>query len=175
MIKRLVLLAMAVGALVAFAAPAMAQADELYEESIGVKTPLKIGSEITLTSTNLKTTLFFGTLTCEKVTIHEEVTKNGPTTITGKERSTTAEGCNRTITDPTFGSASLSGGTGSTGWKFVLEGLCTYTGSVPFKYTTNTNEVTVTGTSQLSSACGSATVSASFTLETKDSTPVFIS
>jgi hypothetical protein len=176
MIKKLAMLAMAVSALVAFAAPAMAQADQLYEKGpLGEHIALKVGAEITLTSTNLKTESPLGTLTCTKVTIHGEVTENGPTTIKGKEKSTTVEGCNHTITDPTAGTVSLGGGTGSTsGTKFVVDGLCTFTGSIPFKYETNTDVVTVTGTKQLSSPCGSGTMTGTFTLETKDGTTVFI-
>jgi hypothetical protein len=176
MIKKLMLLAMALSAMVAFAAPAVAQADELYEES----GPLSLGAEITLTSTNLKTVTPLGTLECEKVTIHGEVTQNGPTTITGKELSTALANCNKTITDPTAGTVSLSGGTGSTtGTKFIAEGFCTYTGSIPFSYETDSDVVTVTGKEQLTGSpsfpCGKGTMSGSFTIETKDGTPVYIS
>jgi len=175
MIKKLTMLAMAVGALVAFAAPAMAQADELYEKTINGNVPLKVGAEITLTSTNLVTHAGIGTLECKKVTIHGEVTKNGPT-ITGKEKSTTVEGCNHTITDPTAGTVELGSGTGkTTGTSFTVDFFCTFTGSIPFKYVTNTDEAVVTGENQLSGGCGSATMTGSFTLETKDGTPVYIS
>jgi len=171
MIKKLAMLAMAIGALVAFAAPAIAQADELTEEGV----PLEVGAEVTLTSTNLVTTSPLGTLTCKKVTIHGEVTENGPTTVKGREISTTVEGCNHTITDPTAGTLSLSGGTGSTsGTKFVVDGLCTFTGSIPFKYSAPTDEAIITGEKQLTSACGPGTMTGTFTIETSDGTPVDI-
>jgi hypothetical protein len=178
MIKKLMLLAVAACSLVAFAAPA-AQADQLYEEGVG---PLNIGAEITLTSTNLETVTPLGTLECEEVTIHGEVTQNGPTTITGKELLTEVIGCNKEITDPTAGTVSLSKGTGSTtGTKFIAEGFCTYTGSITFSYTTNSDVVTVTGKEQLTGSpsfpCGKGTMSGSFTIETGDEaeTPVYIS
>jgi hypothetical protein len=174
MIKKLMLLAMAVCALAAFAAPAIAQADELVETVGGEPVPLEVGAEITLTSTNLVTVGSIGTLECELVTIHGEVTENGPV-IEGEEISTSVSGCNHNISDPTAGDVSLSGGTGSsTGTKFVVDFFCTFTGSIPFEYSAPTDEVVVTGSNQLSSGCGSGTMSGSFNIETSDETPVEI-
>ena len=172
MIKKLTLLAMAITALVAFAAPAAAQAAEAKEGA----NKLAIGSKITLTSTNLVTHSALGKLECAKVTIHGELTENGPT-VKGKENSTTIEGCNRTITDPTAGTVSLSGGKGSTtGTKFVVEGFCSFTGSIPFSYVSGTDVATITGSNQLTSPfCGSATMTGSFTITTSNgTTPVQI-
>lgn len=179
MIKKSTLLAMAIGALATLAAPAAAQADELYTSVGGIKSPLKIGAKLTLTSTNLELKSVTGGLQCTKVTVHGEITANGPT-VAIKEESTTVEGCNHGVTDPTFGAITLGGGAGTTtGTKLVIEGICTYSGNVPFSYATNSDTITVTGSNQLTGSpaflCGQATTVGTFTFETNTGTPVFIS
>lgn len=178
MIKRSTLLLITVGAIAALAAPAAAQADELAVSSGEATTPLKVGAEFTLTSTNLKVVSPIGTITCSKVTVHEELTQNGPT-ITAKEKFSQIEGCNHTVTGPKYGSLSMSGLAGKlSGTTFAVDGLCTYTGSIPFSYVTNSSTITVTGTTQLTGSpsfpCGKATVSGTFTLELSNKTPVVI-
>jgi len=80
MFKKLTLLAMALGALVALAAPAFASANVQLTDVNGNRIPN--GSEITVTSGNLVTTTESGFLECAeaeagKVTIHFEVVTNG--------------------------------------------------------------------------------------------------
>lgn len=83
MLKKMMLLALSVGALVAFAAPAAAQANVRLTEN---GTALANGAEITATSTNLVTeTVGGGTLICEKVTLHLEVVENGLTHVELKQ------------------------------------------------------------------------------------------
>lgn len=174
--KKLTMLAVTLGALLALAAPTMAQADQLLEGGIEVTS----GSEITLTSTNFVMTSPIGTIICVAVTVHEEVTANGPTTITGKEKSTTVKECNHAITDPTVGSVDLGSGVGkTTSSKLVVDGICTYTGSIPFSYVTNSSTVTITGKEQLTGSpsfpCGKATVTGNFSLETSSGVAITIS
>jgi hypothetical protein len=75
MLKKMMLLAMAVGALIAFAASAVAQADvELTnnkEETLGV------GTTVMATSTDLQTTIGVNTVSCALVQLNFEVTANG--------------------------------------------------------------------------------------------------
>jgi len=72
--KALLLASMALTA-IAFAAPAMAQAEATITEN-GVA--LQPGAKVTATSTNLITETALGNLECEKVTLHFEVKTNGP-------------------------------------------------------------------------------------------------
>lgn len=172
MLKKMMLLALSVAALVAFAAPAMAQADELVDS----EGPLPIGAEVTATSTNLVTKSALGELKCTFVTIHAEVAENGPS-IHLNDLATTTAGCNVAITNPTAGTITLEGGTGlATGATFVAAGACDFAGNIPFSYATGTSSLTVTGTNQLSapSPCGTATMSGSFNLETSGGEAVTI-
>lgn len=180
-LKRSLLIASMALTALAFAAPA-AQA-QLYElDEDGSHTLLKAGDEVTATSENLVTHSAVGTLECELVTIHMKVTDNTPPEGSAEEIATTVKGCNHTITNPMSGELSLTSGeegTGGTGLgegaTFTVEGFCTFSGNIPFSYETNSETLTVTGENQLSSGlCGKATMEGSFTLETEDKTPVYI-
>lgn len=101
-------------------------------------------------------------------------------TVTMKEKSSQVEGCNHRVISPEYGSLSLGGGAGNTiNTGFTIDGFCTYTGSIQFSYTTNSDSVAIIGSNQLAGnppfPCGKGTVSGSFTLETSNGTPVFIS
>lgn len=171
MIKKMMLLAMAVGALLAFAGPAMAQADVLSDS----EGDLPIGAEVTATSTDLVTEVpGLPTLECALVTIHGDVVANGPV-IEIEETETTVNGCNLPITNPASGDITIGGGVGiASESTFVAAGICHFTGNIPFSYETNSDTLTITGEEQLTSACGNGTMSGSFTLETENEDPIFI-
>lgn len=91
MFKKITVLAISVGALVAFAVPAAAQANIQLTEG---GTALSTGAKITATSTNLKTQTANGTLECAKVTLHFEVDANGPNQVVlDPEGQAGTEGC----------------------------------------------------------------------------------
>jgi hypothetical protein len=88
MVKKLMLLAMAVGALVAFAAPAMAQANVTLTNEAGEA--LESGEGITATGSDLETVTAAGTLFCNEVNLSGEVGSNGGATATAENISGTA-------------------------------------------------------------------------------------
>ena len=159
MIKKLTLLAMAVGALVAFAVPAAASANVQLTNSGGK--PIAANTTITATSTNAQTATSNGTLTCESVTVGAILTKNTPETVllSDDEGSGSATGCKVketslpvTIT-PTFEELHLTTAGATASFSFVahLGGVggpkCTYTGvAVPVTYTPGTSSISVSGT-----------------------------
>jgi hypothetical protein len=187
MLKKMTLLAISVGALVAVAAPAMAQAQQLYELNgkqhvalVGSSDPTK-APKITATSTNLVTTTPLGSLTCTKVTIHGLVTKNTANEVEISNNVVTVEGCNHEITPATVGSITIvkSETLGvAHDATFVVDHGCHFTGDIPFDYAHDTDVLTVTGSNQLtgtpSSPCGTGSMTGSFTLETSDGTTVFM-
>jgi hypothetical protein len=191
MIKKMMLLAMAVGALVALAAPA-AQAIELKEGGKALKT----GVEVTATSTNLVTTTASGTLSCELVTIHGTLAKNGPA-VEIKPTTTTTKNCSinagekgvhsATITSPAVGTISVvNQGVGSASAvtfladipDFALE--CHFSGTAGFTYVSGSSTLTVAAASSVLTGSGtncptSGTLEGSFSLETSNGTAVTIS
>jgi len=196
MLKKMMLLAMAVVAVVAFAAPAMAQAEVVLTEE---NQPLEEGAEITATSTNLVTTFTGGSLQCSKVTFHFEVKTNGPehvvlTTLNHTEGTT--EGCNATatgvgtvpatITDPTLAHEVTinTWGTATAAASFKsdapLLGLseCSLAGTVHFQASGGSN--IGVGPSGLTGGGGSAgcptsgTIEGTLALETADGTPIVL-
>jgi hypothetical protein len=179
MVKKLTLLAMFVGAIAVFAVPAMASASSLVE---GKGNPISTPAQLLGTSTNVKTVTSKGTLTCEKVTVSAEVTKNSGGTVEAKGTSTEnkTSGCKlgsepTTIEGPHLVSLkSTTSESGSASLEFsAFGGLCTFTGSVPVTYSIGTNVLNLSGS--LSSAfCGMATFSASVSLETSNKTAVQI-
>jgi hypothetical protein len=178
MFKKTMLLALSAGAIIAFAAPAMAQADELVES--GGTVHLAKGAEITATSTNLATVLTPGpvTLTCTKVTVHGKLIKTtNPITI--GQTTTEVEGCNATITNPQVAEIVLEGGIGeASGVSFTVDppgGFpCTLGGMVELTYATNNDILSIPG-STLTGTCGAGDISGNFTLETANGTAIEIS
>jgi hypothetical protein len=174
MLKKMMLLALSVGALVAFAAPAAAQADELYEEIEG---PLEFGAEVTARSINtiIVATQLGVTVECSEVIFHLRVQENGPEI----ELSPTAEpvttfGCSTAITNATPGTVTLSEGQGTaTGATFLIAGVCDYSGSIAFNYQTESDQLIAFST--LFGNCGFGHLDGVFTLETRTGTPIYIS
>ena len=182
----MMLLAISVGVLAAFAAPA-AQGQLLYETPtgpLGEHNALPVGAEVTATSKNLVTTVTAtgGKLECSLVTIHGIVLENTVTRSRIGETETTVEGCNNTITNQTAGEITLEGaGAGvATGATFVSDVpiTCDFAGNIPFSYVTNSDTLKVepdpVTKDQLFGNCGHAIMTGSFTLETSDETPVDI-
>lgn len=191
-IKRMLLLASMALAAIAFAAPAASQANiVLTDEEI----ELEAGAEITATSTNLTTTSEVGLLSCELVTLHLELTDPGPEHLVfeqlGEAGTSECEeeisGLPVTITDGTvFDDITLNTwGIGTdedtTNASFIshvmnaehneILGTCSFEGPVHIEATTpDIIDVVIT----LGGPCGPAVATGSFTLETKDKTPVNI-
>lgn len=151
MIKKLTLLAMAVGALVAFAVPAAASAAVTL--TTGEET-LKAPSEITAVSTNTKTTIAPGVvLECAEVNLAGETTGEGETT-TGASGEGGASECKAagnpvTITGITF---SIDLETNKAQFKFTFDGLgktnCTEETigeGVDIDWTDTTDEIHIAG------------------------------
>jgi hypothetical protein len=101
MLKKIMLLALAVGALVAFAAPATAGAHELTNEA---EETLATGTTITGVSHNTTMTLPENRdIVCETVTIHGIVEVNNGSTVKvvdDPEGADTAETCHLLVTNP---------------------------------------------------------------------------
>lgn len=187
-VKKIMLLAGMALALVAFAAPAVAQAKVTLTENGNA---LKPGDLVTATSTNLQTTTALGlTLTCQKVTLHYEVEVNGldhvvlqPTTA----HNATAETCHVItpggITDEVHisnaGTEELTINTWGTGeaastFTSLITGVatCTFSGAVHVQ-ATGGGGLNV-GPSALTGPCGGGTIHGDFTMETPDAnkTPI---
>jgi hypothetical protein len=190
MLKKMMLLAVAAGALVAFAAPTVAQATELKEG----KTKLAVGAKVTATSTNLVTTTAAGKLACALVTIHGNVTENGPSAVIEPTSTTTSE-CHLitasngvthavTITDPTVGTIKLTGGGASSATATFIADIptlgveCHFAGTVAFTYVSKSDTFSIPGSILTGSGAtcpvSEGTIEGSFTLETSTGTPVEI-
>jgi hypothetical protein len=185
MLKKMMLLAISVFALVAFAAPAVAQAQKLYETGAGgAHVDLAVGAKVTATSTNLKTQITtpgVPPLECALVTIHGEVTENKATKSRIENNTVTTEACNTPITGAAAGRITFQGtGEGTVANTAFTAIGCTFAGNLRVSYVTNSDTVTVTPTpvtiDQLFSAgCNDhAFMTGSFTLETEDGTPIDI-
>jgi hypothetical protein len=76
-IRRLLLLAMSLGALIAFSVPAVASASGqfLYDET---EEPVPTATYVNLTSTNSEMTTTLGTFACEHIEVEGELTQNEP-------------------------------------------------------------------------------------------------
>jgi hypothetical protein len=184
MLKKMTLLAMALGALLAFVVPA-AQGQELYEEVEEVHVPLEVGAEVAAKSTNLTTiwtyTGFFKfNIECANTTVHGTVTVNEATTVHIKSEFVTVEGCSIVISNPIVGSITINGNTTGRAHDATFRAgpVCHFNGDIPFTYEHDTDMLTVTGIQQFfvtPEACGQTHMTVgSFTLETGDGTPVFI-
>ena len=86
MLKKMMLLAMAVGAIVAFAAPAMAQATTTVTGTDG-----KAASTFTATSSNLTTQTSVGRLACNTVHITGNVSNGADATLSGIHGTATSD------------------------------------------------------------------------------------
>jgi hypothetical protein len=149
MIKKMMLLALSVGALVAFAAPAIASANT------GQLTGA--GETLVGTSTNTKTVTAAGTLVCSHVELEGEVQENGASgSMLGNGVGFT-EGCEVeqnhapvTITDPTVTTLTLNSSGGSATLTFIsdIAGVlvCHFSGTVPVTWTAPSNTIHIAGT-----------------------------
>jgi hypothetical protein len=197
MLKKMMLLAMSVGALVAFAAPAVAQANVQLTDNNGQRLASNQGVGITATSTNLVTTLEGGgQLECEHVTLHLELLTNGLNHVTLKQLGeATTTNCNLNvgalftaeITDGTLGFGEGNEitidtwGEGTTNALFGADvpelGInCTQEGSVDVLATDGTDVLDVEPSLLTGTGCGNGTIHGEFTLETSgtNGAPVFI-
>jgi hypothetical protein len=186
MARKFVLLAMALGAVVALAVPAIASAQELRAEG----EPLPVGSDLTATSTNLKTVTAVGTLECKKVTIHANVTENGAEASAAESTSIETEGCvtNQgggvlipTNIEEASANLSLNSAGGTAGATFVANigpGAlsCHFAGSPGITYTHGSSELTIAGelTGTGTECPPNGVMSGNFTLETAGGVPVVI-
>ena len=177
MFKKMMLMAVSAAALLAFAIPAIAQADTLTETGVA----LKPGAGVTATSSNLTTKTANGTLACQKVTLHFEVVSNNPLVLAPVGTATT-ENCtlnNLPIVTITSGhvlsNLSLTNGEGSVTAEFVsdifsspahstLVAECEFEGNLNVKGTNGSGTINVGGI--LNGPCGEGEMTGAFTLET---------
>ena len=187
MAKKLTLLTMAIGAMLALAIPAMASASSL---TMPEKTLVPVGTAIQGTSTDVVTTTSLGNLKCEKVTVNGKVTKNNGTEVEGTANgASTSSNCFfktnpiaiKNITLNNIKSTTIGSGTASLSFEAEVkpgELNCKYSGSaVPFTYTSGTDSLLLSGGLTASpAACGTASIKGNFTLETiEEKGPVLLS
>jgi hypothetical protein len=198
MLKKLTLLALAVGAVVAFAAPAAASAHQLTD---GAGNTLAVPTNLSIESGNAVSHLAGGhTLTCERVTVTGTLTTNNGSTVTVAMtndtvfgESGTAENCLLdgqvpvTIT-ATFEHLHLETGVGATNtatFTFIAHIPNGMGGTVTCKYHSTVNVTPESGTSNASASGGlelvegegcapGETFSGEFTVETTAGGPVII-
>lgn len=169
MIKKMILLAMVVGALVAFAAPSMAGAAQLTQPA---GTRVTIGTTVVGTSTNVEMTMNSGIiLKCEKVTVNGIVNKNN-----GKEVEVDMDGEHDAATncitqlgpiaiDPTLINIKASGaGPGTASFSLNETGLCEEASGASSVTWNGTDTIHITAT--FSGGCGESELHGDFTLET---------
>jgi hypothetical protein len=193
--RKLMLMALSIGALVAFMAPAAAQAVELTENG----TALTPGAEVTATSSNLVTTTQGGVFECGSVVLHLTVGTNGPEHVTlTQDGVATAANCElnqtgigkghlpATITDGTIGEMTINeAGEGEASATFIddvyanaahtiLALSCHAEGQVSVQGVAGTDELIVNPSPLTITNPGcppSGTIEGTFTLETSG-TPV---
>lgn len=194
-IKKMLLLAGMAMAAIAFAAPAVAQAQQTHGLTENSEW-LEPGAEVTLTSTDLRTTTFLGTLTCSKVTLHYEVEVNDGTHVVLQpvpaSHNGTTEGCDlltsggsthpvhisnagtKEVTIDTWGKGTASS-TFSSLVTFTGGGTasCTFTGGVALEAVkSGSNEVKIGQSGLNGGLCGPGSISGTGKLETPDGTAV---
>lgn len=176
MVKKLTLLAMAIGALVALAAPSMAGAAQLTN---GGEELLPTGTTISATSTNTVTKTTLGEIKCQHVEIHGIVAENGGSVSVSMDGANdTATNCEivglgKVAIDPTFEGLAASGsGPGTAAFTFNVTGLCTSTSGA--------SEVTWNGTdvihikAAVGGSCGTGTLNGDFTVTDDEGNPVIV-
>jgi hypothetical protein len=113
--RKMLVLVVATGALIALSAPGTAQAVQLAENG----TPLTVGADVTATSTNFKVTTAAGTLVCESTTLHSFVANNVasitlmPEAATMSSCSIAGAGLPVTVNEVVMGEIVLGAGAGS--------------------------------------------------------------
>jgi len=186
-IERMLLLSSMALAAIAFAAPAVAQADVTLTEN---NQPLAAGIGVIATSTNFVTTFGSGIeVTCAKVTLHYEVEANNDEEVVlqpTQSHNATTENCKLTTTNAVpevghpvtftnFGFGELTINTWGTGvvGATLTNGPCNYTGNVHVETTANTTDILkATGSTLAAPGCPTGTMHGDFTLETSNGTAV---
>lgn len=200
-IKKMLLIAGMALAAVAFAVPAMAQAQEhgLTENGEFINATPEEPAEITATSEDLKTKTSLGTLECKKVTLHMLVTENTDEHVVvspDKEApEATTEECvtsetlfgtlPTTITDGTVEEFTVNTwGTAEAHSSFaadisVINSTCHLQGYVHLQAAENDGDILNIGPSELTKGPGNeglcpekGTMTGHFTLETADGTAI---
>ena len=199
--KKLTLLAMAVAAVAALAAPPSASAITLSDSK---EAQIKPGTALNATNIgpvvikNLPEGIEGGTMTCASVELHPEVVEDSGSEVAVTGSGGTTEECIQTNEFEEESEVSVSNieyalssteatmGTGEVALAFqiefpTIELTCSYTGLGTFSYTTGTDEITIDElplTGSPANPCenqeATTTFEASFTLETPDQTPVYI-
>lgn len=179
MSKKFILLAMAVGALVALAIPAVAGAQQLEQGG----SPLSPGETVTGESSDTVTVApaLGATFACSNVTIEAEVAENTPSGSFAAGPAS-ASGCvvngvlPATVSGANAAIALEPGGTGVAELEFTVtsgELVCTFAGAGPITYVSGTSLIHVEA--ELSSpTCGPGELSGDYTLSHNGS-PVTIS
>jgi hypothetical protein len=185
MIKKLTLLAMAVGALVALAGPASASAATLTQGGVS----LKKGDTITATSSNTITQFAAGKLECKKVHLSGIVESNAGGSfeiVDDPEGVNSASECVfnvgvpvPAVVKPTLNRIAVEGDAGEAQFEFtakVAEGpSCNEVGEAEVEVTTGKDEIHVLGEVNGPEGCLSGGVlSGTFTLE-RNGNPIIIS
>jgi hypothetical protein len=193
MLRKLMLLGMAITTMAALAVPATAGATELTES--GVRVP--VGSEFTLTqdpSNRIRfETTTIGETSCNSITIHGKVTKNDGSEVAEEGAEGTASPCfvegeeGAEVTSVTGTIRSHESGKGTADFDFVLDTpnlpeSCTFTtaSAANFNFVTgsNTIEFLEAAPAELEGSpafCGEGELRGGLILETRDGTPVDLS
>lgn len=172
MLKKMMLLALSIGALIAFAVPAAASAARLTDAN-GL---VPVETTITATSTNAITHLAIGvTLECEHVEIHGIVTVNALGIVEvsmDEEGSDSATGCvvnaggtkTPTTVAATFESLNAEGtGPGTASFSFVTPECTEATTGASNEVTWNGTDV-ISITAAVNGTCGPGTLTGTFTV-----------
>ena len=195
MIKKLTLLAMAVGAIAALAAPGIASATTLTSEGNVIPPETAITGTADNAEVRLETeTETFGTLECEEIMLGGEVTKNEGGTAEGQGAGeSTTSGCTLeggpsvTVHDIEIIHLSSSEVMGETGTgKFSAKYSADLPGGVTcnfntggevgvFHFVLGTDKLIITPTAVSNPGCGESTLQGEVTLETENGKPVIAS
>lgn len=185
-VRKMLLVSSLALAVVAFAAPAAAQAKVQLTAPANV--PLPVGAPVTAHSTNLVTTVGANRLTCAEVMLHYKVTVNGPNHVVldpvNAHNATTA-GCQIHALGMTFpttiteaGAEKLTintWGTGETKATFTSKSIvnhCSYKGTIHAQGTNKTDLLHVKGKlTALQGGCDEGIMHGKFTV-TSNGVPV---
>lgn len=191
-IKKMLLLASMALAAIAFAAPVAAQANVQLTEPSG--TPLKVNDRVTVTSTDLRTTVGENTLECGLVTLHYRVAENGPNHVTlnpTAAHNANTENCVTVTPFGTFENHISNAGTGqvtidTSGTAEVPSTFtsetttpfgpqhCEYAGAVHLQGTSGTDIVHIGPSPLASPTCEEGTIHGTGTVERSNGQPVII-
>ncbi len=166
MAKKLSLL-MAAVAVLAFAVPAFANAAPAVTSAKNVLAKSgsgTTGSTLVATSSNVQTESSLGLLKCEKVVVTAWLTENTGSKVLASHDATgnsttncTAGSAKVSITDPTVTTLTATSTSKTVSLDFTLPELgCTFTGIVPFNYTSGGSSIHIEGSLTTSAACGSS-------------------